>query len=236
MAVLALSCTPLAAQRRIVSRASPGTTYAVELVTGSHYIWVRGDSGQYHVENGPLVASRIDPGWWSAMWEVEPVDRTFFRVRNRWKGVYLYVNGGRLQAAEVDTTLAAAMWSMADGGAMISGGPPPLPPAVADYRVTLRTGAGPDAMTQRAIYLTVLGPDGRTGELRLEPRPNRPTEAVMRLQPNVGRVGRVTLRNAGPAACQVTGVTIENLATRKTFTRILNAWLQPGETVELVEP
>ena len=39
-----------------------------------------------HVERGGIESGRIQPGWLSAQWTIEPVSGTsYYRIRNRWK-------------------------------------------------------------------------------------------------------------------------------------------------------
>lgn len=41
-------------------------------------------------QNGPLASSAIENGWWSADWEIVPVEGSNnFQIKNRWKGTYI---------------------------------------------------------------------------------------------------------------------------------------------------
>lgn len=54
------------------------------------YFRILEDSGRsLHVENGPLSVGRSEPGWHSAMWEMNPVGKGLFLITNRYTGQYL---------------------------------------------------------------------------------------------------------------------------------------------------
>jgi hypothetical protein len=231
---------PVAAQREVVN--GSGQRLTAEVVEGSTYLQLRDTRGHLHIEHGPLAAGVIDPGWWSSMWEVEPVDETYFRLRNRWKGIYLHIEPGTLTAGEIEPEWRGALWSMADGGPMIR---PRLPPAVSDYRVVVRTAAGAAAGTRSAVHLTFQGPGGRSDEIHLNPLlpahglpgGSRP-EAVVRQQPNVGAINRISIRMPSSAddPWRIAELTLESTATGVSYTRRIDAWIYPGQTLELEGP
>ena len=70
------------------------------------FSWIknRWKPDQYvHIETGAPQAGPIQPGWWSAMWVVEPVPGTeFVKLRNRWKGdQYLHIETGALESGPI---------------------------------------------------------------------------------------------------------------------------------------
>ncbi|WP_273455893.1 RICIN domain-containing protein [Nevskia ramosa] len=63
------------------------------------------------IEDGPLAATSIQPGWWSAMWELEPISDGSRRLKNRWKPeVYIHNQNGAVEAAPIDPGSASAHW------------------------------------------------------------------------------------------------------------------------------
>jgi hypothetical protein len=68
-----------------------------------------------HIQNGPLTCSGIDNGWWSAQWELVPVNGTSnFQVRNRWKNNYVCSNANNLMTDNGQS--ANAMWMIQESG------------------------------------------------------------------------------------------------------------------------
>jgi hypothetical protein len=63
------------------------------------------------VENG-FGCTEIDPGWHSAMWELEPVEGTnYVRIKNRWKGTYVNIENG-LNCTEIAPGWQSALWKI----------------------------------------------------------------------------------------------------------------------------
>jgi hypothetical protein len=67
-----------------------------------------------NIEHGRLVASGIEPGWFSAMWTIEPVPgQPFVRIRNHWKpDRLLNIEHGSLQAGPIEEGWFSAMWTI----------------------------------------------------------------------------------------------------------------------------
>jgi hypothetical protein len=43
-----------------------------------------------HNQNGPVACTAIDNGWWSAQWEIVPVNGTnYYQIKNRWKNNFI---------------------------------------------------------------------------------------------------------------------------------------------------
>ena len=68
-----------------------------------------------NIEHRGLQAGRIEPGWHSAMWVIEPVagERGFVRIRNRWKPEqYLHIEDGDVQSGPIKSGWHSAMWTI----------------------------------------------------------------------------------------------------------------------------
>ena len=77
-----------------------------------------------HIERGRPESGSIQPGWFSAMWILEPVagqPGSTIRIRNRWKpNQYLNVEQGPLESTSIQPGWWSAMWIMVPvGGDMI---------------------------------------------------------------------------------------------------------------------
>jgi hypothetical protein len=68
------------------------------------------------VEHGQIESSPIAPGWFSAMWTIEPLqnaDGAYVRIRNRWKpDQYLNVEHGQIESGPIAPGWFSAMWSI----------------------------------------------------------------------------------------------------------------------------
>lgn len=63
-----------------------------------------------NTQSGSLTCSTIDNGWWSADWQVMPVEGTNnFLLKNRWKGNYISNSNGLLTS---DANNTSAMWTI----------------------------------------------------------------------------------------------------------------------------
>src|SRR5690606_11901963 len=67
------------------------------------------DDRYINLEAG-LAASPAEAGWWSSQWTFEPVDATYFRIKNRWTEEYLHIEGGPLQVGPISTGWWRAQW------------------------------------------------------------------------------------------------------------------------------
>ena len=68
-----------------------------------------------HNQNGPLACTGIDNGWWSAQWEILPVNGTNnFQIRNRWKNNFITTENSTLISDNGRS--ANAMWLMEETG------------------------------------------------------------------------------------------------------------------------
>jgi hypothetical protein len=250
MSILATAAA--GAQRMVTNRQVPNYSYPAEPVEGTPYFRLRGSVGHINIETGRLQVSPVQDGWWSAMWEVEPVDGTFFRLKNRWNGTYLNSETPLLLSSAIQAEWPSAMWFMADGGPMIGGGaaaPPPVPPQpqpspIADYRVVIRTGTDSGAGTDANIYLSIYGTNGATNEVRLNGLASYDVfengsrdEFIVNGQANVGAIQYVTLRSDGSGLgpeWQIVEITVTNLVTGASIgVQRAGSWLFGGNTAHL---
>ena len=72
-------------------------------------------SGLYlHTETDATtpVLGPVQPGWWSAMWIMEPVtgQNEQFRLKNKYRGTYLHSETGTIQTGEVQPGWLSARW------------------------------------------------------------------------------------------------------------------------------
>ncbi|SNS13784.1 RICIN domain-containing protein [Antarctobacter heliothermus] len=67
-----------------------------------------------HIEHGQVQVGQVQPGWWSAMWSIDPIPGTnFVRIRNHWKGdQYLHVEHGQVQSGQIQNGWWSAMWTL----------------------------------------------------------------------------------------------------------------------------
>ncbi|MEM6262536.1 MAG: hypothetical protein AAGI38_08520 [Bacteroidota bacterium] len=74
----------------------------------------RWKANQYiNIEKGPVVASNIEQGWWSAQWQVLPIQGTkYVRIKNRWKGTYLHNQNRRLESGSIQMGWWSAQWEL----------------------------------------------------------------------------------------------------------------------------
>lgn len=70
-----------------------------------------------NIEQGAIVASPIERGWWSAQWTIEPVaGAPYVRLRNRWKpDQFLHIENGSLQSGPIESGWWSAMWTLEPG-------------------------------------------------------------------------------------------------------------------------
>jgi hypothetical protein len=76
-------------------------------------------SGEYlNIEHGPLSCSVVNNEWWSAQWQLIPIQgTTYFSIQNRWKNSFLSLDNSGLLSS--DNQSANSMWVVesVDGGA-----------------------------------------------------------------------------------------------------------------------
>jgi hypothetical protein len=87
-----------------------------EQVAGTPYyrIKLRWDD-QYALNTergGKLEAGPIQEGWLSAMWELEKMDATYYRIKNRWTNTYLNIQGANLSVGNIEPGWWSAMWEL----------------------------------------------------------------------------------------------------------------------------
>lgn len=65
-----------------------------------------------HVERPQVESGKIQPGWWSAQWTIEPIAGTqYVRIRNRWKtDQVLHIERGRLESSKIHDGAWSAQW------------------------------------------------------------------------------------------------------------------------------
>ena len=79
--------------------------------------WIQ--THQIHNQTGPVTSGVTKPGWYSAQWLTEPVSEsgvTYYRLKNRWKGAYLYSKNGNLELGPVEPDWTNAMWVFEKSG------------------------------------------------------------------------------------------------------------------------
>lgn len=68
-----------------------------------------------HNQSGPISCSGIDYNWWSAQWEILPVNGTsYFQIRNRWKNNFISTENASLLSD--NGQLSNAMWLIDENG------------------------------------------------------------------------------------------------------------------------
>ncbi len=66
-----------------------------------------------HNEYRQIDLGEVQPGWWSAMWELETVEGTTFkRIKNRWTDEYLHNEYRKIEMGEVQPGWWSAMWEL----------------------------------------------------------------------------------------------------------------------------
>ncbi len=69
--------------------------------------------GLIHVEFGPVQGDAewaTSYGWHSGMWVFEPMEGGYFRIRNRWKGTYLHIENGKIEASDIPAGSWSSEW------------------------------------------------------------------------------------------------------------------------------
>jgi len=90
--------------------------WMLEPVEGSPFVRIRsrvdfGEDLYLHIEHGRLELGEIEPGWWSAMWTLQPVDDGFYRIQNRWKpDQYIHIEHGDVEVGQAPPGWWSAMW------------------------------------------------------------------------------------------------------------------------------
>ena len=63
-----------------------------------------------HIEHGKPECGEIGPGWASAKWVFEKVDKNVVRIKNVYKGTYLNIETGNVQSSAISSGAHSAMW------------------------------------------------------------------------------------------------------------------------------
>lgn len=123
--------------------AAPGALWVLEPVDASAQFYrLRSatSGGALHIEQGPLMVSAVEPGWWSAMWTVEPVDGQFIRLRNRWKpDAYIHNQNGAPTIGAIQPGWWSAMWQLQGAPAPTIAAAPSAPAGQASLIVQNRS-------------------------------------------------------------------------------------------------
>lgn len=72
-----------------------------------------------NIEKGPLSSTAIDSDWWSAQWQIIPVNvngQQYFNIMNRWKNSYLTVDNAGLLSSNAQSNNALWIFDTQDGG------------------------------------------------------------------------------------------------------------------------
>ncbi len=68
-----------------------------------------------HNQNGPLACTTIDNGWWSAQWEIVPVNGTnYYQIKNRWKNNFISTENNNMISDNGKSS--NSMWLIEDSG------------------------------------------------------------------------------------------------------------------------
>ncbi len=92
--------------------------WVMETIPGSTEVRIKHvRSGLYlHSETDATtpVLGPIQPGWWSAMWIMEPVEGQYeqFRLKNKYRGTYLHAETTTIQTGEVQPGWLSARWNI----------------------------------------------------------------------------------------------------------------------------
>ena len=83
----------------------------------SHFIHIKNTNGNIYLHNqhGPLECSAITNGWWSAEWEIIPVNGTnYFLIKNHWKNNFISTNN--MTMLSEDGNSKNSEWSVEETG------------------------------------------------------------------------------------------------------------------------
>jgi len=70
------------------------------------------NSTYINIQNGPPVSSPVEYGWWSAQWQLIPVQGTnYYNIQNRWRGSFLAIDRGYV-GLSVNNQSPGSSWSM----------------------------------------------------------------------------------------------------------------------------
>ncbi|MDX2282676.1 MAG: hypothetical protein NW241_00880 [Bacteroidia bacterium] len=92
--------------------------WVLEPISGSPEVRIKHTrSGLYlHTETDAAspVLGPIQPGWWSAMWILEPVAGAAdqFRIKNKYRGTYLHNETGTIQTGQIQPGWLSARWNI----------------------------------------------------------------------------------------------------------------------------
>jgi hypothetical protein len=87
------------------------------IASAQQYRFIRNHwkNDQYiHIEHGQVRAGTIQPGWWSAQWELQNIaGQSEVRIRNRWKSdQYLHIENGGVQSGPIQQGWWSAQWNI----------------------------------------------------------------------------------------------------------------------------
>ena len=70
------------------------------------------DDQYLNIEHSKIECSKINLGWWSAQWIIEPIKGTnLSRIRNRWKDdQYLHIEHGKIECSKIHPGVWSAQW------------------------------------------------------------------------------------------------------------------------------
>ena len=91
------------------------SAWVIEKIANSTEVRLKhvASGGYLHVQNDEKIPATgaIEPGWWSAMWMLEPVEGTDqLRIKNKWRETYLNVETGSLELGEIQPGWLSARW------------------------------------------------------------------------------------------------------------------------------
>ena len=114
--------------------------WVLENVPGTNFRRIKnvGRNAYLHMENyydymksqpkvgGIVQLGQINMGWHSAMWILEPTAYNYFRIKNRWTGKYIHIEGGYVRGEDIYQEWWGAMWSFRPKGTPIAKPEPPV--------------------------------------------------------------------------------------------------------------
>ncbi len=109
---LANSLQPTASATYEGGQTYPGTNAGTYAINNAGFAKIKNLSGNTYInnQNGPLSCGNIESGWWSAQWQISPVQGTgYYTIKNRWKENYISTESP-VNLLSQNNQSTAAMW------------------------------------------------------------------------------------------------------------------------------
>lgn len=65
-----------------------------------------------HAEQPQPASGNIQPGWHSAQWILEPIDQSYYKIKNLWRSEYLHIQNGAIQCGAIQPGWWSAQWTL----------------------------------------------------------------------------------------------------------------------------